>query len=538
MLKLLKRYAPGQAVVILLSSAAGGLLAASLIAVVNTSTAAGDKPSTLWLGLAFVLVVAVMYSSQRLAARRLVSTFEEVHRGLRETLSERLSRAPLPLVESLDGGITRATRELEHLASTLEAWVTGVQHLMFLLSITVAVALISLKALLIWSLAFAVVAWRVRGRARAMRTAQRLISGATGRLAGRFDQLLDSNAQIKLDGELADAMVNDVLAGTDELYERQGELEEVAASLFVVALVTVYALGWLPAVFADPRSAGLDPEAGYELVTLIALSIGPLLGLSMTAPDWLRAEAAAEGIREVLDALDSETAPAAPGPEVDSFETISLSAAEFVYEGAHGGFHVGPLDLRVQRGELLFITGGNGSGKTTLLKMLLGLYPLTGGELALDSRRVEKSRERYAGLFTAILGQQHLFSRLYCLDLDVAEERATALLDRFGLRGVVHYQRGSFGELDLSTGQRMRLAMVVALLEDRPVCVFDQWTANQDPDTTRLYYDVLLPELRAAGKTVIAVSHDERFFDRADRVIRLVDGRIVAPRPKPGTRRR
>ena len=528
MFELLLRYAGARALRILAVSAAAGLLAAIVVTLVNAASATNAQPAGFRLGVSFLAVLGVMYACQRLSSRWLVTTFEEIQRRLRDSLSARLMQAPLRVIESLNAEITRVTAELAYLESTLEAWVTGIMHLLFLLCVTVMVALVSLKALTVWCVTFGAAAWLLRKRLREIRRASTGLGAATGAFANRVQQLLDGYVQIKLDGELAEAVVEDILEAKDRVYANQGSIQTSTTQAVIGAATILYVLGRFPAAFADPSGIGLGPEEGYELVSLIELSLGPFLGLAMATPRWLRAEAAARGIRDVLDALDAGTSPPpAPGPPLD-FRRLALRDARFSYSGDKS-FCVGPVDIHVERGELVFITGGNGSGKTTLMKMLLGVYPLDQGTIEVDGARVgADALADYQALFTIILSRQHLFRQLYGLAETVDFERVDALLDRFGIAGVVRFADGAFDRLDLSTGQRMRLAMVVALLEERPVCLFDEWTANQDPETTRFYYDTLLPELIAAGKTVIAVSHDRRFFDRADRVLTLVDGHVVA----------
>ena len=528
MFELLLRFTGAQALKILSVSAVAGFLAAAVVVLVNAASVADGQLASLRLGLSFLAVLGVMYACQRLSSRWLVASFEEIQRELRDSLSERLLRAPLRVVESIDAELTRVTGELAYLGSTLEAWVSGIMHLIFLICVTVMVALISVKALVVWCVTFGAAAWFLRKRLAEIRRASRGLGAATGALANRVQQLLDGFVQIKLDGELAEAVVEDILAAKDRVYANQGQIQTATTRTVVGAATVLYVLGRFPAAFADPSGIGLGPEEGYELVSLIELSMGPLLGFAMSTPQWLRAEAAARGILEVLDALGARTSPLqVPGTPPD-FGRLALRDALFAYSGK-GGFTVGPVDIHVERGELVFITGGNGSGKTTLMKMLLGVYPLDRGVIEVDGAPVRADAiGDYQALFSVILSRQHLLRRLYGLAQTVDADRVDALLERFGIAGIVRFVDGAFDRLDLSTGQRMRLAMVIALLEERPVCLFDEWTANQDPETTRFYYDTLLPELVAAGKTVVAVSHDARFFDRADRVLTLVDGRVVA----------
>jgi putative ATP-binding cassette transporter len=117
-----------------------------------------------------------------------------------------------------------------------------------------------------------------------------------------------------------------------------------------------------------------------------------------------------------------------------------------------------------------------------------------------------------------------VFDRLYGLSGADLDARAARWLEALELAGVVHVRDGALSSVDLSRGQRKRLALLTALLEDRPIYVFDEWAADQDPHFKQVFYRQLLPELRARGKAVVVISHDDRFFDIADRLIELDGG--------------
>ena len=89
---------------------------------------------------------------------------------------------------------------------------------------------------------------------------------------------------------------------------------------------------------------------------------------------------------------------------------------------------------------------------------------------------------------------------------------------------------GEFNTVDLSTGQRKRLALIVSLLEKRPILLLDEWAADQDPEFRRKFYFDLLPALHRAGVTVVVVTHDDRYLDEMDlpaRRLRMDEGRFV-----------
>lgn len=208
------------------------------------------------------------------------------------------------------------------------------------------------------------------------------------------------------------------------------------------------------------------------------------------------------------------------------FSSLELQDLSFHYTDEHGkrGFGIGPLSCKVSAGEILFIAGGNGSGKSTLMKLMTGLYPPFSGRILLNGTPVSLDDHHY--LFTPVFTDVHLFDRLYGLS-HVSESQVNELLKKMEISESTHYAQGTFSTLDLSTGQKKRLAMVVAMLEDRSVYVFDEWAADQEPEFRDFFYNCLLPEFKAQGKTVIAVTHDDRYFHVADHIIKMEMGEII-----------
>jgi ABC-type siderophore export system fused ATPase/permease subunit len=204
-------------------------------------------------------------------------------------------------------------------------------------------------------------------------------------------------------------------------------------------------------------------------------------------------------------------------------DRIALEDVVYTHPGVDG-FRLGPIALEIARGEILFVTGGNGSGKTTLIRLITGLTRPQRGRILCDGEEFEPGA--LPQLFAAVFNDFYVSRELGDLS---STERVDfdANLQRLALDRVTRLDGDRLTTVDLSSGQRRRLALAVALTEDRPFCLFDEWTADQDAEFRELFYTTLLPELRAAGKGVVVVTHDDRYFGYCDRHIKLEEGHIV-----------
>lgn len=316
---------------------------------------------------------------------------------------------------------------------------------------------------------------------------------------------------------------------------REGTARGLALYAIVLSWGQLAYFGFLGVVaFGLPTWVGLDRGAASGVVLVLLFLLGPLDWLISWLPMLGTARASMGRIAAWMPRLESADGP---GPET-STETeirplpfrgeIELAGIAYHYEGrdpGDDGFQLGPIDLALRAGEVTILAGGNGSGKTTLLKLLTGLYEPTQGTIRLDGRDVgEGDREAYRQLFSTVFNDGHLFRTLIGLNAD--DQEASQAIERMDLADRVGVTDQTFSTVDLSQGQRGRLALISAILEDRPVYVLDEWAANQDARFKRFFYHEVLPELRSQGKAVLVISHDEAYYELADRVVRLRDGRV------------
>ena len=230
-----------------------------------------------------------------------------------------------------------------------------------------------------------------------------------------------------------------------------------------------------------------------------------------------------------LSDLATEGNPATHPDQAPVWKSLELRGVTHSYtqEGEERNFSVGPVNSSFQPGELVFLVGGNGCGKTTLAKLLVGLYAPEQGDIYLDNQIVtNENREDYFQLFSVVFSDFFLFERLLGLETPEIDVTARKYLEQLQLDHKVEIKDGMLSTTDLSQGQRKRLALLTAYLEDRPIYVFDEWAADQDPTFKRLFYYKLLPELKARGKTAFVISHDDHYYHVADRIIKMDDGKI------------
>lgn len=271
-----------------------------------------------------------------------------------------------------------------------------------------------------------------------------------------------------------------------------------------------------------------------KLIGLIIFTAGPISDFAIAIPAISRAEAAINNIRTLEGLIDlgqsqNERICNEQSVEELSWNRISLQDVFFQFPLKEGGrpFSIGPMQLEFHRGEITFVVGGNGSGKSTFLKAFTSLYPLSGGHILLDDIEITPyNKASYRNLFSTIFTDYYLFKRLIGIE-QPDDELVRTLLARMELSDKTSIENGMITNRDLSTGQKKRLTLILSVLENKPVMVFDEWAADQDPVFRKFFYDVLLPELKANGKTIIAVTHDDNYFYAADRIYKMEYGRCV-----------
>ncbi|SDU33316.1 cyclic peptide export ABC transporter [Stappia sp. ES.058] len=382
-----------------------------------------------------------------------------------------------------------------------------------------------------------------------------VVIGGFGYLLAQGPAQASAEAASRIEWQFFDR-INDVLRGYKELRLREARKDDLQSDIVEISLREralklvaeryysfgqVFAqgamMGLLCAIVVGlPLLAGTETATVLQILTVVLLTYGPIETVMGNLSSFSRATVAKRLIdgleRDLIKETEDGVTPERPD-DTPSFRSIELRGATTVLTstsaaGDDESFTVGPLDLTFVPGEVVFICGGNGAGKSTLISLLTGLRRPDAGEILLDGQVVKDvDLIRYRGLFSAVFSEFHLFSRLYGLSEDERADIPRHLAD-LDLAHRVSVTEESFSTLALSTGQKRRLALSVALAEKRPIIVLDEFAADQDPVRRALFYDVLVPQMARDGHLVLAVTHDEHRFTQCDRLIRMEAGQIVS----------
>jgi putative ATP-binding cassette transporter len=345
-----------------------------------------------------------------------------------------------------------------------------------------------------------------------------------------FQALIHGYKELKLNRKRRHIFMEDVLEATaDRLRKHNVMASSISTSagnygqsLFLI-LIGLLMFGLSQLISAD-RSV----ITGSVLVILFLK--GPMESLVNLLPLIATANVALNKINQLDAKLIEDKGINPQNRDAPSlrFERLDLRGITHTYNGeGDKRFSIGPINLTIHGGELVFLTGGNGSGKTTLAKVITGLYVPESGEIKLNGQEVtDETIDDYRQYFSVVFSDFYLFESLLGLNNPEADEKARKYLEQLQLAHKTTVIGGALSSVDLSQGQRKRLALLTAYLEDRPFYVFDEWAADQDPYFREIFYHEILPELKSRGKTLLVISHDDRYYYLGDRVIRLDYGKI------------
>ncbi len=538
-LNLVRREMQGSLPKLLFMSGLGGISTASILASINAGM---QGNASLWASVLFVISLFLFVKTQYYVTITTTAEIESIIHKLRLRLMDHLRRSELLDLEGIGrarivAAISSDTAVLTQASNLLCFTIQGAVLIFF---VAIYVAFLSLAAITLTILIVVTAAFIFHTRNKRLAAQKQEAASWERRLFDRLIDFLDGFKEVRLNAARSAGLFDDAVGVSRRAANIKIRSQADTFKLIVSSQVSMYVLLGAVVFVAPQFSTALSGASLTKTTTALMFVVGACFGLVQSIPVLLTANAAADRI-EHLDAALRATAAAHRDREIrvpKRFEKIEMQNIVFRYLDKYSDttFQIGPLDFTLNCGELVFITGGNGSGKSTFLRVLAGLYPPDSGEITLDGMRVnDETRDSYRSLMSAIFFDYHLFQKLYGIP-EPPPGALDRLLAEFRLDDKVTVTDGEFSTLDLSTGQKRRLALIVSMLEKRPILLLDEWTAEQDPESRRKFYDKILPELLQTGETIIVITHDQRYLDELDlpaRRLHMEEGRFVEPRSIP-----
>jgi len=511
-----------------------------LLSMVSKAAASGEFVLALvwgYVGLCLLLPCTRVFSQILLAQLSQGAIFD-----LRLRLCRQILAAPLRVLEvtGIPKLLTSLTDDVMVIGSAFTIFPILCTHVTVLVACLLYLGHVSWQALLLTlsSLGIGIFGFKwFMGHAMRALTKARV---SQDDMLCHFQALTEGIKELKLHQKRRFTFVSNILNLTASVYRKQNVtgIGYYAGAGGWGQMVQFALLGLL--AFLLPHFGWISHESLIPSLLVILYITGPIDILSSNLPTLGRAKVALEAIQKLGLSLEDQSIEQDAAGRISrqpDWESVRLSGVTHSYqrEGESNDFLLGPINLIFRPGELVFLVGGNGSGKTTLAKMIAGLYTPETGSVILDGQPItDATRDDYRQLFSMVFSDFFLFESLIGLDSPQLDTRAEHYLKVLHLESNVQVKDGKLSTISLSQGQRKRLALLTAYLEDRPIYIFDEWAADQDPAFKRVFYDLLLPELKSRGKTIIVISHDDAFYHAADRIVKLNYGQLEYDGPVNG----
>ncbi|HLP78866.1 MAG TPA: cyclic peptide export ABC transporter [Candidatus Paceibacterota bacterium] len=533
LLKFTWRNCRGTMVITTVTAVLSGACNAALIALVNSALTKPVRPGAvlIWCFVAVGLgKIITNFTAQAMLAKLSQGVIADLRRGL----IRKILTVPLRHLEEMGAPrlLVALTDDITNITNALLAVPLAAVNVAILLGGAVYLGWLSWQILCAIGILIVIGGIGYRMIVASAFHSLNLAREEGDTLYGHFRALTDGIKELKLHRNRRRAFLTDDIQSATDAYQRHSVAAEIR---FVVAqnwthLLYFALIGLILFLLPDIVAMNRQTLTGYVVTTLYLM--GPLAGAMNSISLFGRANVALLKIENLGISLAQNSTEdcSLEKPEMTPvFHEIRLENIVHTYrhEKDDSHFVLGPINLRFQSGELVFLVGGNGSGKSTLAKIITGLYVPEAGEIRLDGNLItDRNRDDYRQLFSAVFCDFFLFNNLLGLGSGELDEPAREYLDQLHLNHKVTVNNGTLSTTSVSQGQRKRLALLTAYLEDRPFYLFDEWAADQDPHFKNVFYTQLLPELKRRGKTVLVISHDDKYFHVADRVIKLDYGKL------------
>jgi len=478
----------------------------------------------------FVLGIILYVYGQKIMRKKLIEVTNGIVYSKRMEIVKSLLRAPYNKFEEIEKGRIQSTlnNDTETISRSANILISGVTSAITLICcfiylgfINMYALLLSVTVILLVASTYCLVGSYANKIGEESRDLQNIFFKFINDLIGGFKELC-------LNGKRNNEFEVDMGESCDIYRIKRGQSALAFANMFVIGeLLFTLAIGSVALIFPLILN-NLESTSVASYVFILLYITGPVHGILNTIPEVIEVKISLKRINNLLNEITPSNYKYSDDKQFNIEGNICLKLNEIEYEYTEKNeksFKVGPINYEFNSGELVFITGGNGSGKSTLAKLITGLYVPSRGFIALNNNKI--SEKMLSQNYSTVFSDFYLFDKLYGIDYQGKEEEIERYLQILQLDNKVQIVDGKFSTTKLSTGQKKRLSLLVTYLEDRPIYLFDEWAADQDPEFRMFFYKTLLPELKEKNKCVIAITHDERYFNLADKIIKMEFGKII-----------
>jgi len=514
---------------LLIAAVISGISNGLLLAIVNhaAEAVALDEDLAQYFMLYMATFLLFLYT-QWMAYEKAIILIEEALYSVRTRLSRKIPQVELSFIEKM--GISnlysRLTQNDTFVSQAMPQVTAAAQMSMLMIFSSLYLAYISPISFFITFIAISLGISLFVVQSKIVKSSLKLVKKKETRYYSSISDMLHGFQEVKINQQKSQDILSDIALISKEARDLKIKAGRKEARIWGFGRVFIYAI--LPIlVFIIPSFSDEHASDIFKITATLLFITGPITILVSMLPVINRVNLVIEEMMNLETAMDKACTTHIDdiNQDIKTFSEIKVEATYFSYPGS--SFSVGPFTQTIKSGELIFVVGGNGSGKSTFLKVLTGLYFPVSGHLQVDGRVIStESYQSYRSLYSVVFTDFHLFEKLYGIK-DISSEQVNYWLEKMRMQHKVQYKEGAFTSINLSTGQRKRLAFIAAILEERPVLILDEFAADQDPQFRQYFYEELLLELKAEGRTIIAVTHDDHYFHVADRILKMDNGKLV-----------
>ena len=535
LLEFLSRESPREVKRVAVLSIFSGLSNMALISLINESASeVVAHHNVTWQFCLFTLLIVIYLIGTTIATRANIASAQALVHKFKMRIMSQVIKSQLPKVDSIGRPeiLQVVARDAQMISQSVSLIVSASQSLATVICLTAYMAFVSLTAFAITaigSILFSIIGVISLRRLSAGFKAAWSKDSASNEI---FSDFLSGFQEIKMDSNLARDITRELITESRVASQEKGELLTTSAQYFNYLQVLMFVIVGLLIYVVPILSPDISSSVTQATTTALFIA-GSLSGLIQTVPALTQANMSAKSLKDLQDKLAvtdlKSTYATKQNERFWDLKTLTLEDVSYQHPQKDGSsqFALGPVSYTFEAGKVYFVRGRNGSGKTTLVRLLTGLYSTDAGRILVNEREIQQpASNSYRDLFSVVFSDFYLFKKAYGLS-GIKESEFTEMFELFEIADKVSINEGVFSNIKLSTGQRKRLALIVALLQKKPILILDEWAADQDPQFRKEFYEVIIPRIRALGKMVIAITHDDHYYASADEVLHVVNGKLI-----------